>query len=68
MGIMRERIEKVRKEGIRAKACVLSKLIKTKRSDTEMVRPCGQKVRRRCGNENMDDGIWVDTEIKEERN
>ena len=27
-----------------------------KRSDTEMVRPCGEKDWRRCSNDNMEDG------------
>ena len=51
MGI--KRIEKIRNEEIRARAGVANT------SETireEMVRPCGEKDRRRCSNENMEVG------------
>ena len=52
MGI--KRIEKIRNEEIRASAGVAN-IRGNKRSDTDMVRTCGQKYGR-CSNENMEVG------------
>ncbi len=62
MGI--KRIEKIRNEEITARAGVANTREKIKRSDTEMVRPCGEKHRRSSSNENMGDGSgWTPAKV-----
>ena len=47
-------MEKIRNEEIRARAGVAN-ISDQMRSDTEMVRQCGEKDWRRCSNKNMED-------------
>ena len=65
MGI--KRIEKIRNEEITARAGVANTSQKIKRSETELVGPCGEKDRGRCSNENMGDrNGWTPKDIKTE--